>query len=78
MKIGNFEISHGDRVAFRDDRGQCGSGKANGLLMFGTHLVLDMGGAHGTPRVVYPEQICNVVSRRNRGQMDLLAAAGVA
>jgi hypothetical protein len=78
MKIGAFEVSHGDRVAFVDARGQERTGKANGLLLFPTHCVVDMGGQHGTPYVVQADRILSVLARRNRGQMDLLAASGVA
>jgi hypothetical protein len=63
MRYGNFDIRHGDRVSFADERyGKAikRSGLAVGLLMSPGHLVLDMGGKFGRPQVVYPEQILAV------------------
>lgn len=64
MKVGTFNVAHGDKVYFwgRGHKYLCGT--VNGLLMFPTHLVLDMGGRHGTPQVVYPEQIIRVKARK--------------
>jgi hypothetical protein len=60
MRIGAFEIRHGDRVAFVDRDGKRRTGRANGLLLFPTHCVLDMGGRYGTPQVVTPDMIVRV------------------
>lgn len=50
------KVRHGARVKFRDARGEVRTGTVNGLLIFPTHCVLNMGGRYGTPCVVYPEQ----------------------
>lgn len=64
MKLGNFDIKHGDCVTFTDARGSVRTGKANGMLLFPTHAVLNMGGRFGTPCVVKPEQIVRVSGGR--------------
>jgi hypothetical protein len=66
MKIGRFDIKHGDRVKFwaRDRNAATLMGKANGLLIFPTHLVLDMGGRYGRPQVVQADDIIAVRPRR--------------
>lgn len=64
MKIGNFEINHGDRVTIRNAQGQFRSGKANKLLFFANHVVLDMGGRYGTPAVADQRNIVNVSKRK--------------
>jgi len=61
-----YTINAGDRVRFIDARGVVRTGTANALLLFPTHLVLDMGGAHGTPCVVMPRQIIGVRTPTNR------------
>lgn len=40
------------RVMYRDRFGQERTGRANPLLIFPTHVVLDIGGKYGTPQVV--------------------------
>jgi len=62
VRIGTFDVKHGDKVYFwgRGHVYQCG--RANGLLLSPTHCVLDMGGKHGKPQVIYPEQIIRVKS----------------
>lgn len=54
---------HGDRVTFIDPRGNRRTGTVNGLLIFPTHLVLNMGGKYGTPAVVTPEMIVEVKTK---------------
>jgi hypothetical protein len=66
MMLGMFDLKHGDRVHFVDARGQERKGKVNGLLLFRSHCVLDMGGPHGTPLTVFPSQIFKVVPRPRR------------
>jgi len=78
MKIGAFEVSHGELVTFIHPQRGVIARPANGLLLFPTHCVVDMGGQHGTPYVVQADRILSVRARRDRGQMDLLAASGVA
>lgn len=67
MKVGQHEISwdigHGDIVTFRTRDGREMRGRANGLLLFPTHAVLDMGGKYGKPQVVYPGEIVRVTKR---------------
>jgi hypothetical protein len=71
MKIGRFDIKHGDRVTFVPREpwtrvgGSC-TGRANGLLMFPDHLVLDMGGRYGRPQVVQANDIVSVKPARAR------------
>lgn len=80
MKIGDFDVKHGDRVYFRRANGSRASGKVNGLLVFPGHVVLDMGGRYGRPEVVPVGMVESVKasSGAGYGQADLLAAAGVA
>ena len=47
-----LNLKHGDRVTFVDRFGAERTGRVNGLLVFPDHVVLDMGGRHGTPQVV--------------------------
>lgn len=58
-----WEIQHGDIVTYHTTMGQVRRGRANGLLLFPTHAVLDTGGKHGRPEVVYPGQIVKVTQR---------------
>lgn len=45
-------IRRGDRVTFTDRFGHYRTGRAQALLLFPDHVVLNMGGRHGTPQVV--------------------------
>ena len=45
-------IKGGDRVKFRNAFGAVLNGKANALLIFPEHVVVDCGGKHGRPQVV--------------------------
>jgi hypothetical protein len=63
---GPWDIRHGDRVMFLTARGDVRYGKANGLLMWESHLVVDCGGKHGTPAVVKPSRIIGVQPDRLR------------
>ena len=53
----------GDRVTFRDRLER----ERTGRVVFAepTHLVLNMGGAHGTPQVVRYDRVVKVTARRN-------------
>ena len=53
----------GDRVTFRDRFER----ERTGRVVFAepTHLVLNMGGAHGTPQVVHYDRVVKVRARRN-------------
>jgi hypothetical protein len=66
MKVGRWTIHHGDTVRFRAQDGSERNGRANGLLLFATHAVLDMGGAHGRPQVVQADHIVMVIPRHPR------------
>jgi hypothetical protein len=68
------EIRHGARVVFTDARGATRTGRAVGLLIFPTHAVLNVGGKHGTPAVVYPEQVLAV--RAPKGAAPSTRAGG--
>jgi hypothetical protein len=60
-------IGHGDRVTFVALDGTHRTGKANGLLIFPSHLVLDMGGPHGSPQVVQRADVLRVTPSRRKG-----------
>lgn len=49
-------IRSGDRVFYREREGlgdlKLKSGKANGLLLFADHVVVNIGGKYGVPKVV--------------------------
>lgn len=60
MKIGTWEIRHGDRVTIRDRFGALRTGRAIGLLLFPTHATINMGGKYGTPAVADPDNIVKV------------------
>ena len=62
-KCGDFNVSHGDRVSFVRGN-KLSHGKVNGLLVFPSHLVLDMGGPHGRPCVVHADEIRYVKSAK--------------
>lgn len=62
-QFGTFSVQHGDTVRFRAADGSERNGKANGLLFFESHLVLDMGGKHGTPRVVQFADVVRVIRK---------------
>ncbi len=65
------QIRMGDRVTFIDDWGTTRTGKA---VMYGPGgWVLNMGGAHGTPKVVAEEDITKVV--RPQGSKSTLGTA---
>ena len=66
MKLGNFEINHGDRVTIRTPQGQLRSGKAVSLLFFANHCVLNMGGKYGTPAVADQRNIVAVKSAKGK------------
>ena len=53
----------GDRVTFRDRFGKDRTGRV--VFAEPAHLVLNTGGAHGTPRVVRYDQVVKVSPRRN-------------
>jgi hypothetical protein len=63
----NPAIGHGDRVTFVALDGTHRTGKANGLLLFPSHVVLDMGGANGTPQVVQRADVLRVTPNRRKG-----------
>ena len=63
MKVGLWEIRHGDRVTIRNHFGVCRTGRAVGLLLFPTHATINMGGKHGTPAVADPSNIVMVNGR---------------
>lgn len=46
------DIKAGDLVFFKDRSWNRASGKANALLLFPDHVVVNIGGRHGTPMVV--------------------------
>ncbi len=51
--MGTFKgIRAGDRVTFRLPLGRLAEGRAQAFLIFGSHVVVDAGGAHGRPVVV--------------------------
>ncbi len=49
MKYGPHEIVHPSRVVIRGTDGVNRTGRTNPLLFFPDHLILNMGGPHGTP-----------------------------
>ena len=53
----------GDRVTFRDRFGRDRTGRV--VFAEPAHLVLNMGGAHGTPQVVRYDQVVKVSAQRN-------------
>jgi len=63
MKIGPWEIRHGDRVTIRDRFGAERTGRAVGLLLWPTHATINMGGKYGTPAVASPANIVKVNGR---------------
>lgn len=72
MRVGSkelhWEVQHGDIVTFAQRDGEVRRGRANGLLIFPTHCVLDMGGKHGHPQVVYPGEILRVTDREGKAR----------
>lgn len=56
-------IQPGDRVRFTTPQGQVRSGKAQPLLIFESHVVVNCGGAYGTPAVV---NIVNYLSHKRQ------------
>lgn len=57
-------IRGNDRVSYRDRFGDVKSGKANPLLIFPGHVVINVGGKYGTPVVVNDS---NYVSHKSAG-----------
>ena len=53
-------LKHGDRVTIVDRFGKHRTGTVNGLLIFPTHCVLNMGGRYGTPAVASSSNIVRV------------------
>lgn len=52
-----------DRVVIRDRFGVCHRGVAT--LCMGTHVVCNMGGAHGTPGIAEPQNVVSVAGRKS-------------
>jgi hypothetical protein len=59
MKYGKFTVYRNDRVTISTPHGQV-TGRANGLLFFPDHCVIDIGGRHGTPAVADASNIIAV------------------
>ena len=55
-----LNVKHGDRVTIRDRFGKQRTGTVNGLLIFPTHCVLNLGGRYGTPAVATSSNIVRV------------------
>lgn len=55
-----LNVKHGDRVTIRDRFGKQRTGTVNGLLIFPSHCVLNMGGRYGTPAVADASNIVRV------------------
>lgn len=53
-------IKPGDRVTIRTPQGQEVTGKAQALLIFPTHAVLNMGGKYGRPAVATERNLVRV------------------
>lgn len=64
MRIGIHEIQPGARVTIRTNQGQLRTGVVNRLLMYPSHVVLNMGGAYGSPAVATAANIVKVVNPR--------------
>jgi hypothetical protein len=62
-----FNIKPGEYVSIRTVHGQYRGGRAQALLIFDTHVVLDGGGRHGTPIVATPENIYTIREPFRRG-----------
>jgi hypothetical protein len=62
--FGNFKgIRSGDRVTYRTPQGQVKTGTAVGLLLFPDHVVINVGGKHGTPQVVDASNFVSVTHK---------------
>lgn len=60
------DISPGSTVTFKSPQGQERKGKV--VMAFPTHLVLNCGGAHGTPAVVDEKNyVSHTSSKKRRG-----------
>jgi hypothetical protein len=55
-----FNIRGGDRVTIVDQQGKQRTGRANPLLCFADHVVLNMGGRYGTPAYADAKNIVRV------------------
>lgn len=64
----NTTLSHrvrsGDRVTIRTAHGQEMTGRVQGLLIFRTHCVLNMGGPHGRPAIASDANIVKINGKR--------------
>jgi hypothetical protein len=57
-----YGIRAGDRVTIAAAHGEA-TGRAQGLLLFPSHVVLNMGGKHGRPAVATAANIVRVVRK---------------
>lgn len=73
MTLSEWKISPGQRVTIAGRHGQTQTGRV--VMVFPTHCVLNLGGAHGTPAVASDQNIVKVSGKVKPGDKARWIAA---